>query len=317
MGFAFASALALAGLLGSCSVDPVRPESRAAGSETMLPLLSVSSGLLAEQEQDARIRLDSSTSADGIALFCDGLVEMAASSRSMSDREKEQCKDSDRSPVEIPVANDAIVVVTNPSNPVKCLSTEQLYGLAGPESAGFASWADANSLGSSADLPDQPLKVLVPPSGSGTLQLFVSTALGPTAETRNTDPKLRNDAVSVESNELVRSAVLDEQAGLGVAAVSSAKSWKDSVRILQLRSDSSAECADPTEANVASGAYPLGRSLSVIVDRRTVEQDQTISDLVSLLLSAEGQKAVAETGALPLDPSQLKESQRLWNTVIE
>ena len=108
-----------------------------------------------------------------------------------------------------------------------------------------------------------------------------------------------------------------EQAGLGVAAVSSAKSWKDSVRILQLRSDSSAECADPTEANVASGAYPLGRSLSVIVDRRTVEQDQTISDLVSLLLSAEGQKAVAETGALPLDPSQLKESQRLWNTVIE
>ena len=273
--------------------------------------------MLAEQEQDARIRLNTSTSADGIALFCDGLVEMAASSRSMSDREKKQCKDSDRSPVAIPVANDAIVVVTNPSNPVKCLSTEQLYGLAGPESAGFASWADANSLGSSADLPDQPLKVLVPPSGSGTLQLFVSTALGPTSETRNTDPKLRNDAVSVESNELVRSAVLDEQAGLGVAAVSSAKSWKGSVRILQLRSDSSAECADPTEANVASGAYPLGRSLSVIVDRRTVQQDQTISDLVSLLLSAEGQKAVAETGALPLDPSQLKESQELWNTVLE
>ena len=89
------------------------------------------------------------------------------------------------------------------------------------------------------------------------------------------------------------------------------------MRILQLRADSSADCADPTESNVASGAYPLGRSLSVIVDRRTVQQDQTISDLVSLLLSPEGQKAVAETGALPLDPAQLKRSQRLWNTVIE
>ena len=92
LGLSFATALALAGLLGSCSVDPVRPESRAAGSETMLPLLSVSSGMLAEQEQDARIRLNTSTSADGIALFCDGLVEMAASSRSMSDREKNSAK---------------------------------------------------------------------------------------------------------------------------------------------------------------------------------------------------------------------------------
>jgi len=283
----------------------------------MLPILSVTSGLLAEQEPEARLRLETSTSADGIALFCDGLVDMAASSRAMSDREKLQCKDSDRTPLEIPVANDAIVMVTNPSNPVTCLSIQQLYGLAGPESSGFDNWNDANSLGGPPALPELPLKVVVPPAGSGTLQLFISTAIKPRATLRKKSPELRLDAESVASNELVRSAVIAEPAGLGVAALTAAKDWGSAVKILKLRSDANSDCAEPTRRNVATGAYPLGRGLSVIVDQASARDSATTSELVTLLLSAEGQAAVAETGALALEAKQLKESQRLWSLAAD
>ena len=82
-------------------------------------------------------------------------------------------------------AGDAAVVL---DEAVECLAVGDLYGLSGPESQGFDTWAAANDLaadlGGTGDLPDAPLAITGPGEESGTYSSYVELALEDIAEER-------------------------------------------------------------------------------------------------------------------------------------
>jgi phosphate transport system permease protein len=103
-------------------------------------------------------------SSAGIAAFCAGQVDIAASSRPIKSGEIEICRRNNRFPLEFQIGQDLLTVVVNPQNDfVSDLSLAQLQELF----IAAESWADVNPA-----WPDRPIHRFIPGAASGTLDFF-------------------------------------------------------------------------------------------------------------------------------------------------
>jgi phosphate transport system substrate-binding protein len=153
--------------------------------------------------------------ADGFALFCEGMVEVTGASREMTARERESCTASGVQFLRLSVARDAIVLFTPGgfAEP-QCLTREQIYALLGPESAGVDAWRDAGAVipTAAAGLPAAPFVAAGPGIGSGTRQLLLDLAIEPVAEERGREAALRSDYAAQENQQ----RIVDHLAGSGL-----------------------------------------------------------------------------------------------------
>jgi phosphate transport system substrate-binding protein len=142
------------------------------GSSTVEPITSLNAEKFQSQNPDLQIAVDGPGTTDGFALFCKGETDISDASRVISDDEKAACASGGVDYIELAIGQDALTVVGNPSNPIDCLSTGDLYALLGPESQGINNWADADTLakkvGGNGGLPDLSLTIVAPGEESGT-----------------------------------------------------------------------------------------------------------------------------------------------------
>ena len=311
-------ALVLVAVTAGCTSNPLDDRVRIAGSETLRGLLSSVVGDFATEHESADVRIELSGTADGLTLFCDGLVEIAAASRPINTRERSACQESGVRPVELKVALDAVSVITTPGSGPNCLTPSELYAATGPESTGFDDWADVGALAQSIDddrssdlpQPATPLAVVAPRSGSGTLDSFVGFAIEPIATERDASPDLRADWRSTPSSGLILSETLSGPANLGVVGFAEAAKWGDGVQLVAIKKDGS--CVEPTTATIGSGAYPFGRALYVYVDGASLGTNPTEVALVDFLLSSKGQELVEPSGTIALPSKELATTRGRW-----
>ena len=106
---------------------------------------------------------------DGFKKFCAGEADIANASRPIKDEEIAACESEKVEFQELKVGLDALTVMTSQANDsINCLTTEDLYGLVGPESEDVKSWSDAADHGATSKLPDAPLEISAPGTESGT-----------------------------------------------------------------------------------------------------------------------------------------------------
>jgi hypothetical protein len=106
-------------------------------------------------------------SSAGLAAFCAGEVDIAASSRPIKSGEFETCRGNGRFPLEFQVGVDTLAVVVNQSNEfVDDVSQEQLQALF----SSAVTWDDVNPA-----WPARPIQRFIPGSDSGTLDFFIET----------------------------------------------------------------------------------------------------------------------------------------------
>ncbi len=184
-----------------------------------------------------------------------------------------ESRDDERNAHQIPVAWDALVVVTNKDNPVDNITFDQLKQV---YLGNITNWKELGGA-------DAPIELYVrrgKMSGVGrTLRELVFN---------NFDQEFKATYV-VKSSGPVEKGVMGNINGLGVTGISSAK--KRDIKILKLNDH------EPSYAKIRNGDYVLYRPLYLVTKRGST--DKKIRDFIRYAVSAEGQEIIRKQGTVP------------------
>ncbi len=300
-----------------------------AGSSTVFPFATRVAENFARTAGGAAPRVESLGTGGGIQAFCQGVgpttPDIANASRQMKQSEFDLCaKNGVTDIVEIKIGFDGIVIATARNGNGFNFELNDLYeGLAkevpGPDGQFVANpaktWNEVNK-----GLPNQRIQVYGPPPTSGTRDAFLELGMTPGAklvpaaaavEKADKDRfealahTLREDGAWIDSGEndnAIVQTLTRTPGSLGVFGYSFLEQNLDTVK---------AETIDgvaPTADTIASGAYPLSRSLYIYVKKAHIGVIPGLQQFVQEFLS-EGSAGkggyLADRGLIPLPEDQL------------
>jgi phosphate transport system substrate-binding protein len=295
------------------------------GSSTVEPISALVAELFAGENPGVSVRVDGPGTGDGFQLFCDEQIDISDASREISEEEIAACEAAGVEYVGLEIGIDGITVITNPANDVvTCLSFEQLYGLVGPESEGFANWSDANALvteiGGEGDLPDEPLDVTAPGEESGTYDSFVEIVLADIAEARveagaiteDVAEATRKDYSSQSNDNAIIEGIGGSDTSLGWVGFAFADQNRDAVKPLEV--DGGEGCVEPSTETIADGTYPVARSLYIYVNAARAAENPAVQAYVDFYMSDAGYEAVAEADYVQLPSERWDSSVAAWES---
>jgi phosphate transport system substrate-binding protein len=257
---------------------------------------------------------------DGFARFCAGEIDIADASRPISDEEIAACGDKGIEYVELHVATDGVTVMTNPADEaVSCLAFTDLYSLLGPESEGFANWADANSLAAELGAPnapygDDPLVIHGPGEESGTYDYFVEAVIEDISVERfgNEDNIFTRADYNASANDnVIIDGITNDPSSLGWVGFAFYEANADAVKAIEVDNGESG-CVAPTAETIASFEYPLSRPLYIYVKTNDLGSRPDLTTFVDFYLSDEGLAAVTEAGYVQLPADEIEATRAAW-----
>ncbi len=257
---------------------------------------------------------------DGFARFCNGETDISDASRPISEEETANCETNGVDWVELKVAVDGISVLTSHDNAnVSCLAFTDMYALLGPESEGFATWADANDLGAElgaphAPYPDDDLVITAPGEESGTFDTFVEIVIADIAEERATDETTRVDYNASANDNVIIQGIADNPGSLGWVGFAFYEENADTVKALEVDNGESG-CVAPTAETIASNEYPISRDLFIYVNTTDLAARAELVAFVDYYLSDTGIASVADAGYVSLTADALGETRAAWEGV--
>lgn len=295
------------------------------GSSTVAPISSLVADVFNDAGSPANITVDDPGTGDGLALFCDGSIDIADASRPIKPEEATVCEDAGIEFIELEIAFDGITVMTNPANDaVECLSNADLYALFGPESDGFENWSDAQelatALGSTTELPDADLDITAPGTESGTYDAFAELAIGDPAEaqaeagaiTEDQVGVLRTDYSSQADDNAIISGIEGSDTSLGFVGFAFAEGAGDQIKEIEV--DGGDGCVAPSIETIADGTYPISRSLYIYVNVASAEDNPAVAEYVDFYLSDEAlNDLVSEAGYVALPEDRASATLERWD----
>jgi phosphate transport system substrate-binding protein len=292
------------------------------GSSTVQPITDLVAELFIEQAPDVQISVDGPGTSDGFVLFCDGETDVQDASRAISEEEIAACQAKGVEYVELEVAFDGITVMTNPANPIECLTTADLYALMGPESEGFESWSDANALatelGGTDSFPESPLEITAPGEESGTYDAFLELAgfkdFG-VAHGLSEDAAavMRPDYQASANDNVILQAIEGTPSALGYVGFAYAEQGGDTVK--EVAVDAGDGCIVPSRETIADGSYPLSRSLYIYVNQVKAAETPALKAFIDHYVSDDGlMLAVTEAGYVELPQERIDATRSTWES---
>lgn len=274
------------------------------GSSTVFPFTTTVAESFGAKTEHPTPVVEQTGSGGGMKLFCSGVGEsypdVTNSSRRMKVDEWETCNANGVTEiVEIQIGFDGIVLARSKDNPPLDMTLKELFSAVAkslPTSDDdctlqpnpYTRWTEINPA-----LPDTRIEVFGPPPTSGTRDAFVEIAMDKgaaqypcLAELAETDEDafeavartLREDQLWIDGGEndnaLVQTLVKTPPA-FGVFGYSFLEQNSD--KILAVSVDGVA----PSFENIASGAYPISRSMYVYVKRQHVGLIPGLEDFIA------------------------------------
>lgn len=323
-----AATLTACGPTGS-SGGGARSEIWAAGSSTVFPFATRVAENWARKTDSTAPKVESLGTGGGIQLFCGGaglgFPDIANASRPMKASEFDSCVENGVTDiVEIKIGYDGIVMLTALDGEDFDLSQEEIYrALAAelPVDGAFADnpnerWSDVAD-----HLPNIPILVYGPPTTSGTRDAFGELAMEKGAEAvpevaalEETDEErfdqvsttIRNDAWqdSGENDNAVIGTLTRTPGSMGVVGYSFLDNNRDEVKAASING------VAPVMETIASGEYPLSRSMYIYVKSSNVELVPGLSDFINEFVSdasAGSDGYLLERGLIPLPAEEHEE----------
>jgi len=243
-----------AGLSGRISV---------AGSTTVQPLAEKLAKAFQAQNPNVQIDIQGGGSSVGVKSAGEGTANIGTVSREVTKEELQKYADLK---VFI-IAQDGIAIVTHPGVPVSNLTKSQVRDIFAGK---ITNWKDVGG-------PDKPIVVVSREEGSGTRGAFEELVMGK-------DAVIFDKAILQASNGAVRTTVSTTPNSVGYLSFG----YLDrSVKALSI------EGVEATEANAASGKYPVVRPLIMLTKG---EPTGVVKAWLDYILSAEGQALVSKEG---------------------
>jgi len=276
------------GLSGNILID---------GSSTVGPASEIAAELFMEQNPGVRVAVNISGTGGGFEKFCNGETDASNASRFIKDEEAALCAERGIAFDYVTVANDALSVVVNKDNPLKCITTEQLNIIWGAEAAGkIMKWGDVP--GMPAEIAGIDLALYGPGTDSGTFDFF-------TEEINGEAGNIRNDYINIGEDDLLAVQGVAGGAGaMGFIPYSFYQENLDNVKALEV--DGGSGCIAPTIENVQSLTYaPLGRGLFTYFASSSLARPEVLAFAQFLVRETELINGTA--GYVGLTPAQQEE----------
>jgi phosphate transport system substrate-binding protein len=241
------------------------------GSTTVLPVMQKAGEAFMAANPDIALAISGGGSGNGIKALNEKLCHIAMSSRDIKGSEVTQGKANGVNPVRTAVAVDALVPVVHPENPVKALSAAQLRDIYAGK---IVDWKDVGGKGGKIVLISRD-------SSSGTFETW--------------------ETMIMKGEKISPAALLQASNGAVVQSVAQNRRAVGYIGFGYLNNSIKKLAVDGIEANPATalaGQWPIARELYLFTNG---EPAGAVKKLVTYLLDPQkGQKAVAETGYIPL-----------------
>ena len=324
------STLAL-GLIGNLSAQD---QISIVGSSTVYPFSSYVAEEFGATSDFKAPKVESTGSGGGHKLFYAGVgldtPSITNSSRRMKASELEtNIKNGNEKVAEIKIGFDGIAIAQNKANSPVDITIEQLTLAVAelvPDGDGklvknpYKKWCDIDS-----KLPDRPIKVLGPPTTSGTRDAFHELVLHegaeslgyPDAADGKEDGKVkyqsvRQDGAWVDSGEndnlIVQNLTNDKDAfgvfGYGFLTENSQKIGAATINGIT-----------PTPETISSGEYPVSRSLFFYVKMEHIGKVPGLKEFVDMFIDEEligPGKILSERGLIPLPDAEREALRANW-----
>ena len=313
-----ASALALvaAGAFVSGAAE-ARDRIQVVGSSTVFPFTTAVAERFGQQSGKAPI-VESTGTGGGMKLFCAGVgantPDVTNASRRITQSEFDTCKKNGATPIEVKVGFDGIVIANSKQSREIDVTLEQVYLALAAEIPGAdgklvknpnEKWSDI-----AANLPNQKIEVLGPPPTSGTRDAFVEMVmeggcksvqkrLGIKIDSKQC-MQIRADGAYIEAGEndnLIVQKLDSNPNAFGVFGYSFLEENQDKIQGAKING------VEDSVDNIASGKYPLSRSLYIYVKKEHLGVIPGLQEFVNEYVSeaAFGEDGyLAKKGLVPL-----------------
>ncbi len=236
----------------------------ATGSTTILPIAEVS-GEMFTADTGAKVLVSGLGSSAGIESVSAGSSDIGTSSRDLKSEEEALGL------VDIPIALDAIAVITHPGNPVRSLTSEQVRAIF---AGAITNWSEVGG-------EDRRIGLVNRDEASGTREAFYKILM-------KEEPFFRGAAVLPGTGQ-VRSVVAQAPGAIGYISLGFIT---DEVRAIAV------DGVEPTPESVAAGTYPIQRTLHFFTKGKA---EGLIAEYIEFVLSDRIQQGVVrDAGFLPI-----------------
>jgi phosphate transport system substrate-binding protein len=266
------------------------------GSSTVGPLTAAVAEEFESENPDVKVTVGTSGTGGGFEKFCAGETAISDASREIEPEEKEACEKKGIKYEDVRIATDALTVVVNPENPVKCLTVDQLGAVWGPKSK-LSNWSEIPGL---KEEFDEELALYGPGTDSGTFDYF-------TEEINGEEGASRTDYNNVgENDNATVTGVEGSPGGMGYFGFSYYEENEGSLKALEV--DDGKGCVAPSPETAQNGEYvPLSRPLFIYPSDEALEEP-AVKAFVDYYV--ENVNEIAESvGFITLTEEQLEESE--------
>ena len=301
------------------------------GSSTVEPISTAIAKAFGAANPKVAIQVEGPGTGDGFAKFCAGETDISDASRPIKKAEAEECAKNGVDFIELKVAIDGLSVVTSAKDTaIECLSYGDLWVLLGPDATGRNNWKDANAAADELKAkvaeefgkfhnpyPDAPLTITAPGEESGTFDSFVEIVLGKVAKKLEVEEFApRPDYTASPNDNVIIEGISANETSLGWVGFAFVEENLDKIKPVQV--DAGKGCVEPTPATIASGEYPIARSLYIYVAAKKLADNAALGAFVDYYLSDAGLSVIGvgdgKVPYVPLAAADLDATRKVWST---
>jgi len=252
------------------------------GSDTEFELVTSLATAFSEKENIV-IEVEGEGSTVGLDLLINGEIDVANSSREMTDDEFAQANNNGIEPIQAIIAMDAIAFITHPTLGIDSLSIIQVQKILSGE---IKNWKELGG-------EDLPIRLYGRNENSGTYKFIESRFVF--------QEGFRSDAKALESNRAIIEAVKADPAGIGYVGAgfimnSEGKPLAD-IWAMYLYTDGDHAYSPYQATAVINGDYPLIRPLYQYFNGKP---QGDLEKFLKFELSEEGQQIIRDNGFFPI-----------------
>lgn len=277
-------------LLGISACTPSQTNQPIAinGSSTVYPITEAIIKDYSKGQDAVEVTAEFSGTSGGFRAFCEGKTDIADASRPINREEMKLCNDNQVRYVELPIAFDAITVVSNPKNDwLDSLTVEELKRIWEPAAEKtLTRWNQVRP-----EFPDEPINLYAPGEDSGTFDYFTEAIVGQAGASRL-------DSLKSEDDEILVQGVVQDLYSLGYFGFAYYEA-----RIADLKAigvDNGKGPVLPSRETVEKSEYqPLSRPLFIYVNATKAQNNPALRKFVDFYL-ANASTTAAQVGYIPL-----------------
>jgi phosphate transport system substrate-binding protein len=249
------------------------------GSDTMVILNRELAAEYAKDHPDVKIHVEGGGSGRGIEALFNGTVDIAASSRAISEDERTAfIKQNGTPPLELVVALDGVGIYVHSYNPVSSLTLEQIRKIFTGE---ITNWKDVGG-------QNRRIIFYNRDRFSGTRAYIQNHLLEGRAFSK--------DAKELSTTALITTCISRNQSAIGYGGIA----YCQGTHILTVATEKDQPGYWPSKDDVASGKYPLSRPLYFYIN--PASNNDRVQAFTEWVRSPAGQEVVTFVGYYPAPP---------------